>query len=317
MNEVDLISKYFKKHAVHHADVICGIGDDAAVLQIPSGQDLVVTVDTLNAGIHFPQNTAAFAIGYKAAMVNLSDLAAMGAQPRWATLSLNLPEVEETWLAKFSDGLFNALDKYKVALIGGDTNRGPLSITLQLMGCVPQGKHLSRAKAQVGDWIFVSGELGTAAFALQVLQKNLQLSDIDREQLSIALEYPEAQVNLGLQIRDLATSCIDLSDGLGKDLRQILQASGVGATIDLGQIPINPILKNHLAAAEIYQLAINGGDDYQLCFTLPEQYVHAVMSYMKVGVITAIGKIVCGNELIFRNIAGEMVELAGTGYQHF
>jgi thiamine-monophosphate kinase len=317
MNESELIKKYFTRENSQRADMIVGIGDDAAILRVPERHDLVVTMDTLNVGIHFPEQTSAFDIGYKAVMVNISDLAAMGAQPSWATLSISLPEINETWLAEFSRGLFAALDKYNIALVGGDTNRGALSITLQLHGFVPDGKALLRSGAQIGDHIYVSGELGTAAFALQCLQSKYNLAPADLEKILPALNRPEAQVELGLALRDLASSCIDLSDGLGKDLGHILTKSGVGAEIELAQLPINFILTKHLSLLATYRLAVNGGDDYQLCFTVPEAKIASAQKQLAGYSISYIGKIITGSTLIFRNATGEMVELAANGFQHF
>ena len=317
MNEIELIKKYFIQENSQRSDVMLGIGDDASILRVPVDQDLVVTMDTLNAGIHFPENTTAFDIGYKAAMVNLSDLAAMGAQPAWATLSISLPEINEAWLAELSRGLFTALDKYDVELVGGDTNRGSLSVTLQLHGFVPKNKALLRSGAQVGDSIYVSGELGTAALALQAVQAKINLSNTELAEILPALNRPEAQVALGLALRDLASSCIDISDGLSKDLKHVLDKSGVGAIVELAQLPINPILTQHLPLLDCYCLAVSGGDDYQLCFTIPESRITELKQKLRGVAITPIGKIMAGSELLFRNAACEMVELAATGFQHF
>lgn len=318
INEVKAIQKYFRREIDPvRNDIVESIGDDAAILRVPVGHDLVVTMDTLNSGVHFPENTPAFDVGYKAAMVNLSDLAAMGAQPAWATLSISLPEINEAWLVEFSRGLFTALDKYGVALVGGDTNRGVLSVTLQLHGFVPEGKALLRSGAQVGDLIYVSGELGTAALALQAVQGKINLSTTELAQILPVLNRPEAQVELGLALRDLATSCIDLSDGLGKDLGHILTKSGVGAEIELNKLPINPILIKHLSLLDCYRLAVSGGDDYQLCFTITESQIDELKQRLSRFPITCIGKIMAGSELTFRNASGEMVELSASGFQHF
>lgn len=317
MNEIELIKKYFTRENSQCSTVMLGIGDDAAILRVPADQDLVVTMDTLNLGVHFPENTAAFDIGYKAAMVNLSDLAAMGATPAWATLSVSLPEINEEWLAEFSRGLFMVFDRYQVSLVGGDTNRGTLSITLQLHGLMPKDKALLRSGAQVGDHIYVSGELGTAALALQCLQRKINVPKAELAKILPALNRPEAQVDLGLALRDLASSCIDLSDGLGKDLRHILSQSQVGAEIELTKLPLNLLLTQWLPPLEAYQLAISGGDDYQLCFTMPAK--HQTELEQRIGDIriTCIGKIIAGSELSFRNAAGDLVEWVATGFQHF
>jgi thiamine-monophosphate kinase len=317
MNEAELITKFFIRESVSRSDVIVNIGDDAAILRVPADQDLVVTMDTLNSGVHFPENTTAFDIGYKAAMVNLSDLAAMGAQPAWATLSISLPEINEDWLAEFSRGLFTVLDRYHVSLVGGDTNRGALSVTLQLHGFVPQNKALLRSGAQVGDHIYVSGELGTAAFALQCLQGKINISKSELTQILPALNQPQAQVYLGLALRDLASSCIDISDGLSKDLKHILDKSGVGALIELPQLPINPIVTQHLPLIDCYCLAVSGGDDYQLCFTIPESRVTQLKQQVGDIKITQIGKIIHGSTLSFKNAVDEIIELAVSGFQHF
>lgn len=315
-NESTLIQRFFIR-SPQQLEVVRTIGDDAAIVNVPAQQQLVITMDTLNGGIHFPETTPPFDIGYKAVMVNLSDLAAMGASPKWITLSLSMPRSEETWLAAFSQGLFAALDQFSVDLIGGDLNRGSLSITVQAEGWVPVGKALLRSGAQVGDHIYVSGELGTAALALHALQGKISLAETELKQILPALNRPQAQVELGLALRDLATSCIDLSDGLGKDLQHILTQSHVGAEIELAQLPLNPLLTEQLSLLDSYRLAVNGGDDYQLCFTMPANHQTELERRIGNVRITCIGKIIAGSALSFRNATDDLVELAATGFQHF
>ncbi len=283
MTEQEIIARYFFRELSSNY-IAQSIGDDAAIVNIPPGQQLVMSMDTLNANVHFPYSstslsiegksawhTSAFDIGYKAVAVNLSDLAAMGAQPIWVTLSLSLPELDTAWLEQFSQGLYSLLDKHQVSLIGGDLNHGPLSITIQAEGLVPSGKALLRSGAQAGDLVYVSGELGTAAYVLQ----QLKASDADKIdeshlcKLLPALTQPQPQISLGLALQGIASSCLDLSDGLLHDIQRIMKASQVGMTLDVQTLPVAQIIRKMVSLKEMARLALVGGDDYQLCFTIP------------------------------------------------
>ena len=266
MSEFNLIQQYFTR-PTPQADL--GVGDDAALVRITEGNQLVVSTDMSVTGTHFFADTAPYNIGWKALAVNVSDMAAMGANPKWATLAISLPEVNQAWLAEFSRGFFACADAFNVDLIGGDTTRGPLNISVTILGEVPTGKALKRSGAQLGDDIWVSGQLGSAALGLAHLREKVQL----KNELDIclkALNTPSPRNALGLALRGIATSCIDISDGLLADLGHILKASNLGAMIDLEKIPCIELLKNNLDYSQFQELILAGGDDYELCFTAPK-----------------------------------------------
>ena len=264
LNEFEVIQRFFDRRDQVAGGVVLGIGDDAAIVRPESGKDVIVATDILNAGIHFPESTDANAIAYKALAVNLSDLAAMGATPSWFTMTLSLPEVDENWLVDFSRGLFQLADEFSIALVGGDTVRGPLSVGIQVMGQVPCGTGLKRSGAQIGDKIYVSGTIGDAALALQQIKQGNQPAP----ELRKRLDYPVPRIGLGIRLLDIANSCIDVSDGLAADLGHILGASGVGASISTVSLPLSGFL-GALDHDQAVRLALTGGDDYELCFTVP------------------------------------------------
>jgi len=268
VNEFELITRYFARQPVARPDVALGIGDDAAILDVPHGQQLVVSTDMLVAGVHFPENTDAVSIGHKSLAVNLSDLAAMGAAPAWYTLNLSLPQADTGWLEGFCQGMFALALKHNVALVGGDTTRGPLTIGIQIMGLVPHGQALQRVGARPGDRIYVTGLLGEAALGLRVTQGQLKLPDEYLANVLTQFNRPLPRVLVGLGLRGLASACIDISDGLAADLDHILAANDVGARIHLKRLPVSPAYD---AAFEQvgWQEALAGGDDYELCFTIP------------------------------------------------
>jgi thiamine-monophosphate kinase len=251
------------------------VGDDAALISVSKGMELAISADMLVAGTHFFHDAAPYDLGWKALAVNVSDMAAMGATPRWATLAIALPQAlaiekpNESWLAEFSRGFFACADTFDVDLIGGDTTRGPLNISVTIMGEVPKNMAFKRTGAKAGDDIWVSGNLGSAALGLAHLQGKLALKNELSACLS-ALHAPAPRAALGLALRGIATSCIDISDGLLADLGHILQVSNCGATLDLEKIPCIEYLKNDLNNVEIQQLLLAGGDDYELCFTAPK-----------------------------------------------
>ena len=275
MHEFNLIQKYFTWDNPPR-DVVTAVGDDAAVIDIPQNKQLVTSIDTLVSGVHFPENTSPHAIGHKALAVNLSDLAAMGASPRWFTLALTLPEVDETWLEGFSAGLKALAQQHDCFLIGGDTTRGPLSISIQVMGVVDQNKALLRSGAKVGDKIYVTGTLGDAAAGLQSIfdSSNNKNNILEKEANAFCqqrLNMPTPRVVESNIIKHFASTCIDVSDGLLQDLSHILEASGVGATLDLTQLPLSSALMTIITDnKQATQLALTGGDDYELLFTIPE-----------------------------------------------
>ncbi|RVU77288.1 thiamine-phosphate kinase [Pantoea dispersa] len=269
--EFELIARYFNRVTSSRRDVEKGIGDDCALLNVPEKQTLAISTDTLVAGVHFLRDIHPADLGYKALAVNLSDLAAMGADPAWLTLALTMPEVDEPWLAAFSDSLFELLDYYDMQLIGGDTTRGPLSLTLGIHGLVPAGRALKRAGAKPGDWIFVTGTLGDSAAGLSLLQHHHRLNDPAVHEVLIKRHLrPMPRVLQGQALRNLATSAIDLSDGLISDLGHILTASRVGARINLDALPLSAALRDHFEPEQVLRWALSGGEDYELCFTVPE-----------------------------------------------
>jgi thiamine-monophosphate kinase len=266
-SEFDLIQRYFTK-PTHQTQL--GVGDDAALVKVSEGHELAISTDMLVAGTHFFHDATPYDIGWKALAVNVSDMAAMGAQPKWATLAIALPEVNESWLAEFSRGFFACAEQFNIDLIGGDTTRGSLNISVTIMGEVPNNQALKRSGAQVDDDVWVSGYLGSAAAGLAHLQDKIKLEN-DALKASIhALCRPVPRVNLGLKLREIATSCIDISDGLLADLGHILKASNCGATIDLEKIPCIDYFKNDLQNPQFQEFLLAGGDDYELCFTAPK-----------------------------------------------
>lgn len=269
--EFELIARYFAGLTPAGADVSLGIGDDAAVVEPPAGQRVVVTTDTLVSGTHFLPTAAAVDIGHKALAVNLSDLAAMGADPRWFLLALTLPSPDEPWLAELARGLATLAGRHEVALIGGDTTRGALSLTITALGLLPAGvSPLRRDGARVGDRIYVSGTLGDAALAL-VGQQRREPAPREPAAASVQerLDRPTPRVGLGRGLRGLASAAIDVSDGLAADLGHILEASGVGASIAVDRLPLSTAFRT--LDPGNWRLAVSGGDDYELCFTVPAE----------------------------------------------
>ena len=311
--EFDLISR-IRARIPARDDVLLGIGDDAALLAVPAGMQLVVTADTLNAGVHFPAATAAADIGWKSLAVNLSDLAAMGALPRWCTLSLSLPQAEEAWIDAFLDGFLDLSRQHAVALVGGDTTRGPLSISVTAMGLVEPGQALRRDGARVGDDLWVTGTLGDAAAALQLILKGKQASPASR----LRLERPTPRVAAGLRLSGLAHACIDLSDGLLADLAHVCERSAVGAEVELSALPASAALQQ-LDSAARWPLQACGGDDYELCFTAAPRHRELVLQAMDfAGVVaTRMGRIVAGQGVHAIDGSGAPWHPGVSGYQHF
>lgn len=291
-----------------------GIGDDAAVLNVPSDRDLVVCTDTLVAGVHFPVSTRAAAVGHKALAVNLSDLAAMGAIPSWFFMALTLPSEDPYWLDAFANGVAGLASNSRIQLAGGDVSSGPLSITITALGLVHKEKFLVRSGAAPGDVIVVSGQPGAAAFALAMLKRGERPSVADLA----ALEYPTPRLDLGQSLIGLATSCIDISDGLAADLGHILEQSNTGAVVELENLPC-PVSMVALPSQERWPLQLSGGDDYELCFTIPATSLSALPDLSKVtGVeLTVIGLINDETELVFRAPGGERYKPPVDGYRHF
>ena len=313
MAEFDLIAR-IRDRAASRADVALGIGDDAALLQPPPGLQLAVAMDTLNAGVHFPPDTAPAAIGWKALAVNLSDLAAMGATPAWCTLSLSLPGAGDGFVDAFLDGFLDLAARHGVALVGGDTTRGPLSVCVTAHGFVEPGSALRRDGAQSGDDVWVSGSLGDAAGALAQWRAG---GAIDAD-LQARLDRPTPRVELGRALRGLATACIDISDGLLADLGHVCEASGVGAEIDVDALPASNALRAGFAGASLRELQASGGDDYELCFSAPPAARAAVAGLATPETpLARIGRIVDGRGVHARAASGADWAPARAGYQHF
>lgn len=318
MNEFGLIRRFFADAGLTRADVALGIGDDCAILNPPPGMRLALTTDTLNAGVHFPTATDPYAIGFKSLAVSLSDLAAMGATPAWFSLNLSLPEVSQDWLAGFAQGLFALAQAHHIQLVGGDTTRGPLSIGITALGFLPADKALTRAGARAGDRVYVTGTLGDAALALAVLKRESALKEEYRPQVFTKLNLPQPRVAEGAMLRDLATGCIDVSDGLVADLGHVLAASGVGARIDLRRLPLSAAYKSVFAEFG-WAPAVTHGDDYELCFTLPAAQQRAfdrLLPQFACG-FTHIGDIEAEPGLRLVDANGPVALPARGGFDHF
>ncbi|MGH8279372.1 MAG: thiamine-phosphate kinase [Gammaproteobacteria bacterium] len=320
MNEFELIQHFFDRKLSARDDVALGIGDDAAVLRVPAGMELAATVDTLVAGVHFPPSlTTPEDIGQRALAVNLSDLAAMGAQPAWALLALTLPDADEKWLTAFARGFFALADAEHVALVGGNIAHGPLSVTVTVHGFLPQGAALTRGGAQPGDEIYVTGELGAAAAGLRLIEK--RISAPGSERLRARFARPTPRIAAGIALRGIASACIDISDGFFADLVHILQISGVGAEVSVDTLPLAREAVELLGAAEARQLAFVGGDDYELCFCVPPARTARLRSGLgpSCGKVTRVGVITADKYLRCLQADGsKWIPDADTmGYRHF
>jgi len=317
MSEFALIER-IKRHAVARDDVLLGIGDDAALLAVPAGMCLAVSVDTLIAGRHFPLATSAVDVGYKSLAVNLSDLAAMGAEPAWATLSLSLPSFDSTWLDQFCAGFSELAREFNVALVGGDTVRGPLSITVGIQGFVDPKRALLRSRAQVGDLLWVSGTLGDAALGLKALKAKAgdqHLSLLQR------LNRPTPRVAAGLFLRDFSVAAIDVSDGLLADLTHLARRSQVGARVYLNQLPTSAFARSYVGLDD-YQLRLHqlsGGDDYELLFTShPSSRAEIEAGFVDLGLqVTVIGEITADPTVEVLDADGRRFIPALRGFDHF
>ncbi len=314
-SEFDIIRRYFTREN----SAVLGVGDDAALIEVSPGHQLAVSTDMLVSGRHFFADADPFKLGHKSLAVNLSDMAAMGAMPRWATLSLALPDVNEDWLQKFSDGFFALADKFNIALIGGDTTKGPLNICVTIMGEIKPGEALRRDGAKVSDEIWVSGTLGDAALALVALQSRVSLQADELAYCEQALHTPQPQVALGLALRGIANSAIDISDGLLADLGHILERSKVGAEIHFGTIPVSTIIRKKLAEPLLPQCVLAGGDDYQLCFTAPVSMHEKVMAAAKntKTTVACVGQITSAAGLKVFDADHRIMSMQTKGFDHF
>ena len=317
MDEFGLINTYFARAQVS-SDVLLGIGDDCAIVQPPQGRHLVMSIDTMVDGVHFPTGTSAERIGVRVMCAALSDLAAMGARPHWFTLALTLPEADPEWVAAFADGMLSMANRHECCLIGGDTTRGPLCISIQVHGSVEPGKALRRGGARPDDIIYVTGNLGDGAAALAVIEKKMTVSPGVFSYLMKRFYAPTPRLFEGEMLVGTASAAIDISDGLYADLGKICEASAVGALVDVCRLPTSDLWRNLTDEDKRLGWALTGGDDYQLCFTVPREQVGKLEAWIKEGriVATAIGKITNKQELVLvKN--GKPFELPQKGYNHF
>ena len=311
MGEFELIRRYFLplSEAFRHPEVVLGPGDDCAIQRVAAGRDLVFSIDTLVEGVHFPLGYAPQKLGWRSLAVAASDLAAMGADPVCFTLAMTLPEAEPQWLESFSLGLQEASRTFGLSLAGGDTTRGPLSLTLQVQGSVPVNGAIKRSGARLGDLICVSGTLGDAGAALDLL-------DVDsptEQQAQLLAHYhrPEPRISLGNALRGIASAAIDVSDGLVADLEHLLEASGVAGRVDMRLLPLSSALT--ALRADATDLALHAGDDYELCVTLPEGCLAALPDAVREE-LTVIGAVHSGRGL---SLDGLTETTGREGYDHF
>ena len=307
VDEFELIQKHFVRGG-EVAGVSTGIGDDGAVLQPDPGKELIAVMDTLVAGIHFPDATDPFDIAYRVVAVNLSDVAAMGGRPRWMTLALTLPVAEETWVARFAEGLHAAADEFDLALVGGDTTTGKtLVVSVQIIADIDAGKAIKRSGAQPGDHIYVTGTVGDAAAGLALIS-----SGQPHPYLSARFLRPNARIEFGQALVGAASAAIDVSDGLFADLSKMLTASSVGGVLDIDALPLSTELREAFDGEAQRRFALSGGDDYELCFTLgPDSPLPLTDTR-----ITRIGSVIAGDQLSCR-LDGALVPYEDSGYLHF
>lgn len=323
-SEFDIIRRYFMRPSRR---ALLGVGDDAAIITCHTGMDLVASTDTLVADRHFFAHTDPANLGHKSLAVNLSDMAAMGATPRWVMLSLTIPRElaqDDAWLSAFSSGFFTLADQFDVELIGGDTTCGPLNIGVQIMGEIQHGMALKRSTAVAGDDIWVSGELGNAALALGYLRRKIVLTPQEAQACLSHLDKPVPRVGLGQQLQKLASSAIDISDGLLADLGHILRSSGIGAKVDFERIPCSSALRKklmpgHLERKLAMDCLLAGGDDYELCFTAAANNHEALVRLSQQSNIqlSCIGEIVTGDGLTLSTVAGVPIHHERKGHDHF
>ncbi|WIH26547.1 thiamine-phosphate kinase [Photobacterium damselae] len=320
-NEFELITRYFENQAVNRKDVTLSIGDDCALLEVPAGCHLAVSTDSLVAGTHFLADADPALVAHKALASNISDLAAMGATPAWVSLALTMPDPDETWLSEFCRGFFALAEYYNIELIGGDTTKGPLSLTLTVQGFIPHGQALTRRGAKAGDWIYVTGNLGDSAAGLAVIlgQEN-GLSSSLAETLVQRHYISQPRVLAGQALRGIASAALDISDGLISDLGHILKQSQVGAEIDVTKLPLSPELLQFAGhnVEQAQKLALTSGEEYELCFTVPEHNRGALDTALAhAGVkVTCIGQLVPALGVTLKNSDVEL-DWQLTGWDHF
>jgi len=314
-DEFEIIRHFFSGQRVVDENTELGIGDDCAILNFTAATRLALTADTLVAGIHFFPDTDPMRLGHKALAVNLSDLAAMGARPRWALLALTLPENDPEWIAAFAQGFFRLAERHGVQLIGGDTTRGPLAVTVQALGTVDGGLGVKRSGAAPGDAVYLTGSIGLAGLGLKIRQGASLVPD---EEALDRLEAPEPRTAFGLRLAGFASAGIDVSDGLAADLGHILQQSSVGAEVDWEALPLSAGVGRYVADSGDWEMPLVAGDDYELCFTAPPAHAQAIALAAEATAtrVSRIGTIRAGSGLSVRR-SGQPVELSQSGYLHF
>jgi thiamine-monophosphate kinase len=318
LSEFELIDRYFRACGAKRADVRVGVGDDAAVLACPAGMELVAAVDSLVDGVHFPHGSPPASIGHRALAVNLSDLAAMGARPAWALLALTLPQADEAWLSEFAEGMAALARAHDVALVGGDTTSGPLCVTVQVLGHVQRSSALLRSGGSAGDAVFVSGTPGDASAGLGVEQGRLMATGEPAAYLRERFLYPAPRVALGECLRHYASACIDVSDGLLADAAKLARASGCGVAISYHEVPVSESLVRAVGEERARELALTGGDDYELCFSVRPAQVGRLMAelppqrwgYTRIGTLRE-----AAGADVLRD--GAVMSFSHSGYDHF
>ncbi|QTH63853.1 thiamine-phosphate kinase [Psychrosphaera ytuae] len=320
MKEFELIQTYFSGRGPQRKDVVLGVGDDAALTKMPQDMLLVVATDTMVENTHFFKDACPRSIGHRCMAVNLSDFAAMGAEPAWASIALTLPSVDEEWVKEFTEGLFEIAEYYNVQIIGGDTTQGPLAVSVSLKGFVAEGKALLRSGAKAGDWLFVTGQLGDSALAVEAKLGKESISEDALKKVQQRFDYPAARIAAGHVLRHAATSALDVSDGLVQDLGHILKASGVSAEIDVDKVPVSPVVVEAVGEERALELALMGGEDYELLFTVPEEqkgYLELNATAMGIN-YTCIGQIKGGDSGVSLRRKGKPYVLSNNkGFQHF
>jgi thiamine-monophosphate kinase len=319
LSEFALIDRFFRDCGARRGDALVGVGDDAALLRCAPGRELVAAIDTLVEGVHFPAEAPAASLGHRVLAVNLSDLAAMGAEPAWALLALTLPRSEERWLGEFAESLCTLARAHNVQLVGGDTTSGPLSATVQVLGFVEPGTALLRSGGRAGDALFVTGTPGDAAAGLQLMQSRLAVADAQcAAQLRERFLFPTPRVALGRRLRAYASACIDVSDGLLGDADKLARASGCGAELDYAELPVSAALLRACGEARARELALIGGDDYELCFSVPPARIGALLEglpqaqwgYRRIGALRSVP------ETVVRR-GQTVMDFSHRGFDHF
>ncbi|WP_264435617.1 thiamine-phosphate kinase [Coxiella endosymbiont of Dermacentor marginatus] len=315
LSEFSIIETYFRRK-IKERHVISGVGDDAAVIEIPADQQIVTSIDTLVKDVHFSAGTSPRDLGYKALAVNLSDLAAMGAKPDTALLALTLEKINKKWLEDFSEGFFSLAEQYRVSLIGGDITAGPLCISVVVNGIVPRGKAIYRSGAKVGDLIYVTGTIGDASLALDLLNKKYKKIDLF---LLKRLHCPSPRIKVGLVLRGIASAAIDISDGLISDLEKITFASKVGARIYADRLPLSENLKQYCGLKKAWNYALASGDDYELCFTVPNKKTSKLKRLFKSlnCECQCIGEIIEETVVLVMDDQNQQLKIIKKGYEHF